>query len=171
MPPRAQPPPPPRPGEPGWEPTIGVDIGVPAPARKLKTDPAAQARSMTVLFVAVGAIAAVLVLAFVISKLGDDDPNGASFGRTPTTTATTEGGEGETPAGSGVTAGVVPSVIGLTEVAARQALISAGFPENAISVTTNRNAAAKGTVYDQRPVAGDQIVEGDQAIIAVSEGP
>jgi hypothetical protein len=51
-----------------------VDIGVPAPARRLKTDPAAQARSMTVLVVAIGAIAGVVLLAFAISRLGGDNP-------------------------------------------------------------------------------------------------
>ena len=60
-----------------WEPTIGVDIGIPAPARRIKTDPAAQARSMTVLIVAATAIIAVVVLAVAISRLGGGGGNAA----------------------------------------------------------------------------------------------
>jgi transcriptional regulator with XRE-family HTH domain len=168
----APPPQPPRPGpgDPGWEPTIGVDIGVPAPARRLKTDPAAQARSMTILIVAVGAIAAVILLALAISRLGDDG-GGALEGlntSTATTTATTD--ETTTPLGSDVTPGVMPLVVGMTEEAARAAIIAAGFEENAISVTRQSHSAEKGQVFDQHPAAGATIATGDQAIIAVSEG-
>ncbi|MEX0781918.1 MAG: helix-turn-helix domain-containing protein [Dehalococcoidia bacterium] len=172
-PPRPAPRPQQRPTDPAWEPMIGVDIGIPAPARRLKTDPAAQARSMTVLIVAVAAIAAVILLALAISRLGDD--NGGALGtlatNTATTTVTGAGGETTTPGSSEVTPGVMPSVVGLTEAAARAAIIAAGFSDTAISVTRQSNAAAKGTVFDQQPIAGAEIVTGDQAIIAVSEGP
>src|SRR3990172_3331857 len=39
-----------------FEPTIGIDIGVPSPTRRIKTDPASQTRSLIVLVVAIGAI-------------------------------------------------------------------------------------------------------------------
>lgn len=166
---RPAPRPQPRPSDPGWEPTIGIDIGVPAPARRLKTDPAAQARSMTVLIVAIGAIAAVVLVALAISRLGGDNQGGLDLG-TPTATATLEGDE-TAIGGSTVTPGLMPNVVGLTEEEARAAMIAAGFLETAISVTRQLNAAPAGTVYEQVPAAGAEIVEGDQAIIAVSEGP
>jgi hypothetical protein len=143
-----------------------VDIGI--PARRLKTDPAAQARSMTVLVVAIGAIAAVIILAFAISRLGGDNAGGLQL-ETPTTTAEgSSDGTATAVSGSTVTPGLMPNVIGLTEGAAVNALIAAGFSETAISVTGNTNAAPIGTVYEQWPLAGVEIVEGDQAIIAVS---
>ncbi len=164
----------PRPGppDPGWEPTIGIDIGVPAPARRLKTDPAAQARSMTVLVVAIAAIAAVVILAFAISRLGGGNAGGLPL-ETPTTT-TVESGSDSTAtviSGSTVTPGVMPNVIGLTEGAAVTALKAAGFSENAISVTRQSRNDPAGTVYEQYPLAGEPTEEGLQAIIAVSEGP
>ncbi|HEX6031594.1 MAG TPA: helix-turn-helix domain-containing protein [Tepidiformaceae bacterium] len=168
----AAPPRPARPGDPGWEPTIGVDVGVPAPARRIKTDPAAQARSMTVLVVAVAAIVAVVLMALAISRLGGGT-QGAATNETPTTD--TGAGATETTTvvvgGATVTPGVMPNVEGLTEGAAKELIISAGAQQNAISVTTQRNAASQGTVYDQFPKAGAPIEEGQQVIIAVSQGP
>jgi transcriptional regulator with XRE-family HTH domain len=162
-----------RPGDPGWEPTIGVDVGVPAPARRIKTDPAAQARSMTVLVVAVAAIVAVVLMALAISKLGGGT-EGAAANETPST-ADTGAGSAETTTvivgGATVTPGVMPNVEGLTEGAAKELIISAGAKQSAISPTTQRNAAAQGTVYDQFPKAGAPIEEGQQIIIAVSQGP
>jgi transcriptional regulator with XRE-family HTH domain len=173
-PPQPQPRQAPRPPQPPrgeqWEPTIGVDIGIPAPARRLKTDPAAQARSMTILIVAVGAIAAVILLALAISRFGDD--GGGALGpntSTATTTATTA--ETTTPIGSQVTPGIMPEVVGLTEEAALAAIKAAGFDENAISVSRQSHPTEKGNVFDQHPAPGDEVLEGEQAIIAVSEGP
>jgi beta-lactam-binding protein with PASTA domain len=50
-------------------------------------------------------------------------------------------------------------------------MIAAGFPENAISVVPGRSTEAAGIVFDQQPIPGSEILTGDQAIIAVSEGP
>jgi hypothetical protein len=87
-----------------WEPTIGIDIGVPAPARKLKADPAAQARTMTVVLVAVGAIAAITLVAFLISRLGGDDNGGTSGGLFPGTDARTTTGLPTLATGTGASA-------------------------------------------------------------------
>jgi beta-lactam-binding protein with PASTA domain len=125
---------------------------------------------MTVLVVAVGAIAAVVVLAFAISRLGGDDGGGLPLGTTTSTTPSDSGDGTQTAiTGSTVTPGIMPNVVGLTEGAAVAALIAAGFSETAISVTGNADTAPVGTVYEQWPLAGAEIVEGDQAIIAVSE--
>jgi transcriptional regulator with XRE-family HTH domain len=161
----------PRPEDANWEPTIGVDIGVPAPARRLKTDPAAQARSMTILIVAVGAIAAVILLALAISRLGGDGGGALSGLNTATSTTTVTTDETTTPLGSEVTPGVMPEVVGLAEEAARAAIIAAGFEDAAISVTRQSHPSEKGQVFDQHPAPGAAIEAGDQAIIAVSEGP
>lgn len=162
--------------EEGWEPTIGIDIGVPAPARRIKTDAAAQARSMTVLVVAVAAIIAVVVLAFAISRLGGDNGGGGPLGAgTQTITAgpTAPSGTARTPSvtTSEVIPGVMPNVVGLTEAAARAAIVAAGVGESAITPTRQSNPAAKGLVYEQIPRPGTDLEEGDQIIIAVSEGP
>ena len=58
------------PRDPDWEPVIGVDIGVPNPARRIKTDPAAQTRSAVVAIVAVGVVLGAVLLALLISNLG-----------------------------------------------------------------------------------------------------
>ncbi|MGH2634160.1 MAG: helix-turn-helix domain-containing protein, partial [Tepidiformaceae bacterium] len=60
------------------EPMIGVDIGVPAPARRIKTDPAAQQRSMLIGAVAVGVVLVVIVFAYLLSSLGGGSNSPAS---------------------------------------------------------------------------------------------
>ena len=173
--PRQAPPARARPQDAAWEPMIGVDIGVPAPARRLQKDPAAQTRSLTVLVVAVGAIIAVVLMALAISQLGGNGEGGSPFGaRTQTTTAgpTPTTGAGQTQVGtSDVTPGIMPNVIGLTESAARSAVSAAGVADAAVSVTRQPNAAAKNLVFDQFPAAGVELQEGDQIILAVSDGP
>lgn len=173
--PRQAPAPRPRQTDARWEPMIGVDIGVPAPARRLQTDPAAQTRSLIVLIVAVGSIFAVVLIALAISRFGGNGDGGSPFGaRTQTTTArqTPTSASGQTPVGtSDVVPGVMPNVVGLTEAAARAAIIAAGVSETAITPTRQANATAKGLVYEQIPRAGVELEEGDQIIIAVSDGP
>jgi len=65
----------------------------------------------------------------------------------------------------------MPNVVGLTEAAAKAAIIAAGVGESAITPTRQSNPAAKGLVYEQIPRAGTDLQDGDQIIIAVSEGP
>lgn len=183
---RPSPPPAPRPQprpeptvpaahEDGWEPMIGVDIGVPAPARRLKTDPAAQTRSMTVLVIAVAAVVAVVVLAFAISRLdGGDNAGGVA---PPTGTSSPAGARTSTAAGtsaaatSGIetTRGVVPDVKGQTATVARLAIQEAGF--SAREQHARSSTVPKGSVMDQAPVAGFEQPEGSNVIIVLSDGP
>lgn len=156
------------------EPMIGVDIGVPVPARRLQQDPAAQTRSMAVLIVAVVAIAAILFLAFMISRLGGDDDN-----LDPTNpTSAVEGGddgavEEETPAETAAPTlggdGLVPNVEGETEDAARAAIQAAGLVPNVIYEPTD--SVAPGVVLTQSPGPGVQRSPGDPMTIVVSEAP
>src|SRR3970040_2385807 len=113
---RLDPPPPPQPSL-YHEPTIGIDIGVPVPARRLQTNPASQARSVTVAIVAVVGILAVVLLAFFISRLAGDDneaPGGGPAPPGPLTPAAESPEATSTPAagssGLAVTPGVVPDV-------------------------------------------------------------
>jgi cytoskeletal protein RodZ len=169
------------------EPTIGADIGVPAPARRLKTDPAAQTRSLTVLIVAVGAIIAVVLLAFIISRVG----GGGSDPRTPGVTATTAASGANpasgaankaganTPAAGNATAATtsksavagqnvaVPSVKGKTEADAKAALEAAGFTVN---IFPGGDSGTKGTVTDQSPAPDVQWPAGSSVTIVVSQG-
>ena len=164
---------------PEYEPVIGVDIGVPAPARRIKPDPAAQARSVLVAVVAIGGILAVILLAFVISNLGGDNSadlsGAAAAGGTTTTAAGSTAGTGTATANSGpdisgiaVTRGVVPDVQGETIAVARAAVEAAGFKVNEIR---GRNTSAAGTVYDQSPAAGTNQPAGSVVTLAVSDGP
>ena len=63
----------------------------------------------------------------------------------------------------------VPSVINKSEADARAAVTDAGFK---VKVVQKSNAtAAKGTVYDQKPGAGNQAAKGSTVTIYVSTGP
>jgi len=164
-----------------YEPTIGIDIGVPTPSRRIKTDPAAQTRSLTILIVAIGAVLAVVLLAFIISNLGGGDNNpgatGTPQGAAPPATLTAQAASGtrSTPttapaASSGLTTtrGIVPDVKGQTAAIAKAAIAEAGF-----TVKENHAAstATKGTVFDQSPAPGGQLADGSTVIIVVSDGP
>ena len=155
------------------EPMIGVDIGVPVPARRLQQDPAAQTRSMAVLVVAVVAIVGILFLAFMISRLGggdDLDPN-------PTSAVEGAGGDEdgdeEPPADTPVPTlggnGLVPNVEGETEDAARAAIEAAGLVPNVIYEPTD--SLGPGVVLTQSPGPGVQRSPGDPMTIVVSEAP
>lgn len=156
--------------DPGWEPTIGIDIGVPVPSRRIRTDPAAQTRTAAVAIVAVGAILAVIVLAFVISKMGGGDGNGGlgddGTGTEPTaTTGTTPEATQDTGT---TTLGTVPSVVGMTQEEAETVIEESGFTT---TVIREPNIAPEGQVVDQGPVAGSALSPGGTVIITVSEGP
>lgn len=157
-----------------FEPTIGIDIGVPTPARRINTDPAAQARSLTVLVVAIGAVALVILLALAISKLGGGDdttgvpragtsPNGAITQAVPT--PTTQTGASGLP----VTPGIVPDVEGKQLATARLAITEAGF---AVSEKHQKDAKPRNTVIQQSPAANTDKSTGITTVtIVVSDGP
>ena len=159
----------------GEEPMIGVDIGVPVPARRLQQDPAAQTRSMAVLVVAVVAIVGILFLAFMISRLGggDDDLDPTN----PTSAVEGAGGDqdgdeeppADTPAPSLGGNGLVPNVEGETEDAARAAIQAAGLVPNVIYEPTD--SLNPGVVLTQSPGPGVQRSPGDPMTIVVSEAP
>jgi cytoskeleton protein RodZ len=166
------------------EPTIGVDIGVPVPARRI-TDPAGQTRSMVVLAVAVVAIGVILLLAFAISRLGG---NGAELGVAPglDDTPGVNGGvvdpvddgeviappdDDEQPAqqnGAAAPSGIVPDVEGDTEERAVDAIRDAGLEPNIRYEATD---AMPGIVLTQSPAPGTQRSPGDPVTIIVSEEP
>lgn len=157
------------------EPMIGVDIGVPVPARRLQQDPAAQTRSMAVLIVAVVAIVGILFLALMISRLGGGDED---LDPTNPTSVVEGGGDGEagdeeTPAATQAPTlsgnGLVPGVEGETEEAARAAIEAAGLVPNVIYEPTD--AVAPGIVLTQSPGPGIQRSPGDPMTIVVSEAP
>ncbi|MDZ7727658.1 MAG: helix-turn-helix domain-containing protein [Dehalococcoidia bacterium] len=169
------------------EPMIGVDIGVPAPARRIAADPAAQTRSMAVAVVAIIAVVGILGLAFMISSLGGDD--GAADPVPPGGDAADVSGNGDAAGSEGdggddssivdaPTAtpepeatgdeGVVPDVTGETEEDAIAAIESAGLVPN---VRMNPDESPAGTVVTQSPGPGTQLEPGEPVTIVVSEGP
>lgn len=152
------------------EPMIGVDIGVPVPARRLQQDPAAQTRSMLVLGVALAAVLGILALAFLLSRMGGGGGDGSVV-------PTSEGG-GANPGGTGLTTpttqaattgnGIVPDVVGDLQADAVAAITAAGLVPNVRPV---KDDATPGTVIEQSPDAGAQLDPGDPMTIVVSEGP
>lgn len=160
-------------------PTIGVDIGVPVPARRVQSDPAAQTRSMVVLAVAVAAIGVIILLAFIISGLGGDDaasglPQGddpaegvnGDAGDEPEPTAATTGETNGDGNGAGAPSGIVPEVQGESEEAAIALIEEAGLVPN---IRYEPNAGPPGVVLEQAPDAGTQREPGEQMTIIVSE--
>lgn len=162
----------PRDDLPPREPTIGIDIGVPAPARRIKTDPAAQTRTMAVVAVAIGAILAVIIVAFLLSRAGGSS---AGVDTTPTTQATVAaaaqpGGSGSPAASTTVAPGTnvtVPDVTNLQQATAEQLIRNAGLVPN---VTTQGATQPKGTVIDQAPAPNGAAVAGNTVHIVVSAG-
>jgi cytoskeleton protein RodZ len=153
------------------EPVIGIDIGVATPARRIKTDPAAQTRSLTIAVVAIGAVLAVVLLAFLISNLGGGSSTpGANAGATGVSTLSAGPTSGPTLAPSGIqtTPGVIPALAGLTAEKARAAISEAGFKSAELHA---KNAAVKGTVIDQSPAAGGNQPVGQTVTIVISDGP
>lgn len=164
-----------------FEPTIGVDIGIPAPARRIKTDPAAQTRSAVIAIVAVGAVIAVILMSFLISNLGSDSSAAPPIGGTksngsgnvPTTAASQQANvppAAETTPRSGldVTPGVVPSLIGVSAEKAKLAIAEAGYK---VAEKKQKDKEAKGIVIDQSPASGVQFPEGSTVNIVTSDGP
>jgi cytoskeletal protein RodZ len=156
------------------EPMIGVDIGVPAPARRIKTDPAAQTRTMAVVAVAIGAIIAVIVVALLLSRAGG---SAAGVDTTPRASDT------QSVAGAAVITGAntatssttaapgasvkVPDVINLQQAQAEQAIRDAGLK---VSTLTQSATQPKGTVTDQAPAAGSDALADDTVHLVVSSG-
>lgn len=157
-----------------YEPVIGVDIGVSSPARRIKTDPAAQTRSMVIAIVAIAAVIGVVLLAYIISSLGGDDTTpGPTNGDSPdpTTTAsadTTPATGGDQPSGLDVTPGIVPDLIGVQEDVARRAIAEAGY---VVSEFREPNSQPKGTVINQSPAPDVEYAAGSTVRIVISEGP
>jgi transcriptional regulator with XRE-family HTH domain len=156
--------------DPSWEPVIGVDIGLPTPANRIKTDPAAQTRSLVVAIAALGVIIGAVLVAVLISNLGggDDPPPGTGLDSTQAAgnglaTATTASSDG-----TSVTPGVVPAVKGLNETEAKQKITAAGFVVTEIRA---KNSAEKGTVIDQNPQPDREFPQGQAITIAISDGP
>lgn len=159
-----------------YEPVIGVDIGVPSPARRIKTDPAAQTRSMVIAVVAVAAVIAVVLLAYIISSLGGDDatPGADATPAGPAGATGATGGDatpdtsGQQTSGLDVTPGIVPDLIGVQAEVARLAIAEAGYVVQELS---EPNSQPKGTVINQSPAPEVEYAAGSTVRIVVSEGP
>lgn len=161
--------PPWRPAAGEQEPVIGVDIGVPAPARRINTDPAAQTRSAFIAIVAIVAILGVVFVAYLLASLagGDNGTPPGSLGETPR--ATVAAGTTPTgPSGLPVTPGIVPDLRGVTEARAVAAIREAGYEPLVTRVKNNQPA---GTVIDQSPAPDVEMAPGSKVQIVVSEGP
>jgi transcriptional regulator with XRE-family HTH domain len=158
-----------------YEPVIGVDIGVSSPARRIKTDPAAQTRSMVIAIVAIAAVIGVVLLAYIISSLGGDDTTPGGTANDDSTDQTTTAGDDTTPAsgddqpsGLDVTPGIVPDLIGVQEDVARRAIAEAGY---VVSEFREPNSQPKGTVINQSPAPDVEYAAGSTVRIVISEGP
>ena len=160
------------------EPMIGVDIGVPVPARKLNADPAAQSRNLAVLGVAAGVIILAVIVALVISKAGGGSGTpgaaptsvstigvGTSRGDQPTAVA---GTPATSTSGVSTAPGTVPRVEGLTVEKARLAIAEAGFKVREVAVAGC--TGPKGQVTQQAPGPGEKLDAGLQVIISVCSG-
>ena len=161
------------------EPVIGIDIGVPAPSRRIKTDPAAQTRSMVIGIVAIAAVLAVVLLAFLISNLGGGNGTPAPGSKGTASAGSTSASLGlpTVPAADGTAAsgsttpanpGVMPSVVGKQITAARTTLGLAGVK---FTEKTQKSTKPKGEVIDQSPGPDTQVSAGITATIVVSDGP
>lgn len=164
-------------------PVIGVDIGMPSPARRIQPDPAAQTRTTVVIVIAVAAVIFVSLLAFAISRLGGDeaepgssnDAGGTGVATDASATGTASGAGTSAAAGTspaaeipGVVRGTVPDVGGMAAASAKAAIEAAGFQAKELPAP---HSEPKNTVYDQSPAPGGQLPEGSVVTIAVSTGP
>ncbi|MBI5947677.1 MAG: helix-turn-helix domain-containing protein [Chloroflexi bacterium] len=159
------------------EPVIGIDIGVPSPARRIQTDPAAQTRALTVLVIAVAGVLGVILLAMLISKLGGGSSPASESGSlagsaTQTAAAATAAAVSQPTQAAAdlpdVPKGVVPNVTGQQVAAARLTLQAAGYR---VKELTQKDSAAKGLILQQAPAAGITLAEGSEVTIVVSGGP
>lgn len=153
------------------EPMIGVDIGVPAPARRIRTDPAAQTRTLAVVAVAIGAIIVVIVIALLLSRAGSSAAGlPATVGATTPEGQTTTVSEPTPPATPSVVPGSpvsVPDVLNLQRSQAEAAIEKAGLE---VSVLEQNATQPKGTVIDQAPAPGSSAVAGNTVHLVVSTG-
>jgi cytoskeletal protein RodZ len=147
------------------EPTIGIDIGVPAPNRPINIDPAAQTRSAAIAIVALAVIVAVVLLAILISNLG----GGSAEGDSPVPRETTSPTALSTATSAADAApGVVPSLVGMQAPAARTAITNAGFK---VRETREKSNQPKDTVTNQSPAAEVSWPAGATVTIVISDGP
>ncbi len=160
------------PREEPFEPTIGIDIGVPVPARRIKTDPAAQTRTLTIAIVAVVVVVAAVAMALLISRLGGDDTPGGTLDDDLAGATNTPGTRATTPAASAsgieTVPGTVPRVIDLSVETAQLALTEHKYTVRRVEQTST---APKGRVLDQSPAAGSALPEGREVTLIVSKGP
>lgn len=159
-----------RPVTPG-EPTIGVDIGLPIPARRLEQDSAAATRTAVILGIAAIAIALILGIAWLISRSGDSSANagGGAPGTAATSNTATSEAESTATTGPAVQRGIVPDVIGLSSEQAAAIVEAAGY--EVVPLTANSPNVTRGNVLDQSPAPGTQLSEGQKVWITVSDGP
>jgi len=150
------------------EPTIGIDIGVAVPARRLERDPAASTRTAGVILLAAAAIAIVLALAWLINRAGGDSaPPGDATA--PAGTSSVGAAPSPTSGLPAVPRGVVPDVIGRSAADALQLIAAAGY--QAAETRQKSPNVARGQVMDQSPAPGGQLAEGQVVRIQVSDGP
>ena len=152
------------------EPIIGIDIGVPSPANRIKTDPAAQTRSVVVAIAALGVILGAVLVAILISNLGggEEPPPGTGI---DSTRAAGDGLATSTSAAGATAAtepGLVPNLLGLPEAQAKQILTTAGYQ---VSELREKDSTDKGLVFDQSPAPGVRLAPGQAVRIVISEGP
>lgn len=161
-----------------FEPTIGIDIGVPVQTRRIQTDPASQTRSLAIAFVAIIAVLGVILVAMLISRMGDDggspapglstskdDVDDSETGSTP------EDADTPVPAGASgleVTPGIVPNVTGETAEKARLAIAEAGY---VVKERHDKSTQPKGTVVQQSPAPNVELQQGLEVTIVISDGP
>ena len=156
----------------GHEPTIGIDIGVPVPTRRLDRDQGAPTRTAAVVVVAIAAVLFVILLAFLLSSLGGDGEGGGI--NVPDDGAPTAGDDDETAAEPTATSatlvqpGIVPPVEGLPREQAIAEVIAAGFEPDVREVPSNDEV---GTVVSQSPAGEFQHEPGSIVILLVSSGP
>ncbi|MFN0096472.1 MAG: helix-turn-helix domain-containing protein [Dehalococcoidia bacterium] len=153
------------------EPMIGVDIGVPAPARRLNPGGSGQVRTLVVVGIALGALIGVVLLALLIANLGGDDPPQSAASGSPAPQTTQQPARTAVPGASTgipVIRGVVPDVKGQPLEAARAAIVEAGYRPAEL----RRNGREpRNTVLDQSPAAGSDLPEGNVVNLVVSDGP
>ena len=154
------------------EPVIGVDIGVARPPRRLDADPTAQTRTALVAGVAFAAIAAVVVVAWLISNLGSDEPlspGPSSPDGGSATPGVTESPVADGDSGLNVTRGVVPDVTGEAAAVALLAIAEAGYVVD--QSTDPSDTVPEGIVIGQSPAPSTVRAEGGTVFIIVSTGP
>ena len=160
-------------GDESHEPTIGVDIGVPVPARRVRSGPSPAAKPAAIAMVALVVIAVVVVLAIVIANLGGDAEGDIGSGPIVPATAPAAAGGTDGDGGSsgleGITPGIVPNVIGQPEDIARLAMQEAGYEVTVVTETNEQYP--RGVVSEQAPAAGVAQDLGREVFIVVSEGP